>query len=527
MKTVSPSSINRLYSPSKCELRTWLRANTEVEEAPPGPFQVFLQEQGIRHEERVLEKLKIEFPDGIDIDGYNNPAATGETAAAIASGTGMIYQGKFEVETTELTGSPLRVIGYPDFLIRKGNGYLIADAKLARSVLKEKRDGTSAPKSDKKHIVLQLQLYGWLFRNQFPDLDFDLVVYNGAGGAERIAFGDQGQEAIDKLKRLLAIEDLPPQPAEPVGWSKCGVCGFFDHCWPKAEAAKDLGFVPDLNQGLVRKLWAEGINTYPELAQEMDATALADLKNKSAGSDDPDNLAGAGRILENVEALMTGTPLRRRNTGGLVQPDSSILEDDHFVMFDLEGVPPEQGDFEKIYLWGTQVFGVEKGEFRPAAAGFGDLGDQQGWDEFLRIARELLDRYPGIRFVHWAPYEKTKINSYIERFPNSDLATAEEVLESLLDLLPVTRQVAALPLPSYSLKVVEKLPQLVDFTGFHRSAEDVAKGDESIAAYMEAVEAGDGPRRDELMEQLSAYNQEDLEATWAVQSWLRHLVGAK
>jgi len=81
--------------------------------------------------------------------------------------------------------------------------------------------------------------------------------------------------------------------------------------------------------------------------------------------------------------------------------------------------------------------------------------------------------------------------------------------------------VVALPLPSYSLKVVEKLPQLVELTGFHRSAEDVAKGDESIAAYTEAVEAGDGARRDELMEQLAAYNQEDLEATWAVQKWLR------
>lgn len=64
-------------------------------------------------------------------------------------------------------------------------------------------------------------------------------------------------------------------------------------------------------------------------------------------------------------------------------------------------------------------------------------------------------------------------------------------------------------------------------TGFGRSAQDVGKGDESIAAYMEAVEAGDGRRREELMAQLAAYNQEDLEATWAVQSWLRHQVGAR
>lgn len=38
---------------------------------------------------------------------------------------------------------------------------------------------------------------------------------------------------------------------------------------------------------------------------------------------------------------------------------------------------------------------------------------------------------------------------------------------------------------------------------------------------MEAVESEDGARRDELMAQLAAYNQEDLEATWAIQTWLR------
>ena len=29
------------------------------------------------------------------------------------------------------------------------------------------------------------------------------------------------------------------------------------------------------------------------------------------------------------------------------------------------------------------------------------------------------------------------------------------------------------------------------------------------------------------MEQLAAYNQEDLEATWAVQCWLRHLANGR
>jgi hypothetical protein len=41
--------------------------------------------------------------------------------------------------------------------------------------------------------------------------------------------------------------------------------------------------------------------------------------------------------------------------------------------------------------------------------------------------------------------------------------------------------------------------------------------------YMEAVETDDMSRREEIVEALCAYNQEDLEATWAVQKWLRSL----
>ncbi len=70
--------------------------------------------------------------------------------------------------------------------------------------------------------------------------------------------------------------------------------------------------------------------------------------------------------------------------------------------------------------------------------------------------------------------------------------------------------------PSYSLKVVEKSEAVVALTGFSRSADDVTKGDDSIAAFIEAVETEDMTRRDAIVAAICAYNQEDLEATWAV-----------
>jgi predicted RecB family nuclease len=88
----------------------------------------------------------------------------------------------------------------------------------------------------------------------------------------------------------------------------------------------------------------------------------------------------------------------------------------------------------------------------------------------------------------------------------------------LLDLLPITQRSIALPLPSYSLKVVEK------YVGFKRSLEEVA-GDWAMAKYIEATEIEDRKQRDELMDQILTYNREDLEATWAVLNWLKSKSG--
>ncbi|MCK5241980.1 ribonuclease H-like domain-containing protein, partial [bacterium] len=72
----------------------------------------------------------------------------------------------------------------------------------------------------------------------------------------------------------------------------------------------------------------------------------------------------------------------------------------------------------------------------------------------------------------------------------------------------------ALPLPSYSLKVVE------EYVGYKRTMTEYG-GDWSIAKYIEAVETEDEKERDMVMDEILAYNREDLEATWKVFQWLQ------
>ena len=78
-----------------------------------------------------------------------------------------------------------------------------------------------------------------------------------------------------------------------------------------------------------------------------------------------------------------------------------------------------------------------------------------------------------------------------------------------------------MPLPSYSLKIIEKL------IGFERKEVEVGKGDDSIVAYTTARESNDPAVQAEIIESIRAYNEEDLAATWAVREWLVGLSGVR
>ena len=162
---------------------------------------------------------------------------------------------------------------------------------------------------------------------------------------------------------------------------------------------------------------------------------------------------------------------------------------------------------------GVQVFGNTPSAFVPAVAGFGDGGDREGWEQFLRNAAQMIQKYGNVPFVHWSSYEKTKVKLYMDRHGDPD-GIAAAVLENLFNLLPVVEDAVMLPLPSYSLKVVE------EYVGFERTQEEYG-GQWSMAQYIEATETKDEATRQKVMDQILKYNEEDLAATWAVLCWVQ------
>jgi predicted RecB family nuclease len=109
--------------------------------------------------------------------------------------------------------------------------------------------------------------------------------------------------------------------------------------------------------------------------------------------------------------------------------------------------------------------------------------------------------------------EVTHIKQYIDRHGDLD-GIANRVLSNLFDLRPLTKDSVALPLPSYSLKVVE------GYVGFQRTQEEYG-GAWSMAQFIMATETNDEAERNRRMGEILRYNEEDLSATWAVFEWLR------
>lgn len=484
---LTASDLYSYHQPSECDLRVFLRHKGE-EEAPPGPYEQVLFKLAERHEAAHLSI----FPMVVDLSEGLREEREHKTRQAVKERAPVLYQPALRAATT-LDGAQCEVVGDPDFLIQLQDGYIIRDSKIAKRI------------NDKDHpeILRQLELYGWLYEQTFGQPPLGLEVHSGPGDIVPILY-DGGRAALEALSVILRLKQAGSEFYSPVGWSKCDGCGFFGRCWPKAEKSRDVALVRDLDQNLARALHDIGVHTMDDLLLNLDEARLADFKRpwgkglRRVGDSGPAILRNARALAERKELLLQAPAIPGRP---------------NYVMFDLEGLPPHLDELDKIYLWGLQVYGERPSSYKAALAGFGVDGDRQGWENFLQIAQGIFAECGNLPFVHWHHYERTKVDLYIQRFGDRD-GIAARVRRNLLDLLPITQQALALPLPSYSLKIVEP------YLGFKRKKPE-ASGEWAMAKYIEAVETENPEQRAAVMDEILAYNQEDLEATWAVLTWLK------
>ncbi len=482
------SDIYAHLRPSPCPRRVYLKQQGE-EPAPPSPYDEVIARLGNEHEKTCLATL----PPAVDLSSVSPRDRAARTEAEIDKGTPVIYQGRLTATAT-IAGVRCEIVGEPDFLTGSKLGrWTIRDAKMSRRITEQ----------DHPEIMLQLGLYGWLLQQVTGNAPAGLQVHAGTGEVVDLPPYDGGESALNALDQIVRIRQ-DGEPYSPVGWSKCGGCGYHDICWKQAEKRHDAALVPGVDQNLAVALREVGVHTIADLLSKFTEARLAAFE-RPWGNRTQRVGKRAGSILLTAKAITTGKEI--------VIARPKLPDHQNWVMFDLEGMPPQLDETGKIYLWGMQVFGKQPGPYLGVTGGFGEDGDRQGWNTFLDRADSIFREYGDIPFVHWHHYERVHLDEYVERFGDDD-GIAARVRANLLDLLPITRDSIALPLPSYSLKVVEK------YVGFKRTQKEYG-GDWSMAKYIEATELENEAERSKVMDEILVYNEEDLKATWAVLEWLR------
>ena len=485
-ENLTASHLYSYYQPSQCGRRIYLQ-HLSVPEAEPSPYEQVLLELGERHEKAYLSTLeKVE-----DISSVSFANRISLTRSLIESRASIIYQPALRAES--IWGSTRRTIsGEPDFIVLKGDSYTIRDCKISRRI------------NDKDHpeILRQLELYGWLFEETVGHSPAGLEVVSGTGEIVEVPYYGGG-DALEVLHTVDHFQKIPEEPYNPVGWSNCRPCGYFERCWNMAESSNDLALVPEVDKGLVNELRSRGVKTIEELAG-LDEGFLFELK-RPWGKRVQKVGKKATTIIRQAKAIVEG---RELVIGKLPLPAT-----DNIVVFDVEGLPPHLDESDKVYLWGLKVFGTRVSSYMPALAEFGADGDRNGWLGFLENCSKIFSLYGDLPFIHWSAYEGSKVRTYIERYGDPE-GVAARVQGNLIDLLKVTKDAIVLPDYSYGLKRVEKL------AGYKRSLPE-ATGDWSMAKYIEATETQDPVQRQRVMNEILEYNREDLEATWAVLQWLK------
>jgi len=475
------------FSPSVCEKRLYFRFKGE-KESPPGPFEEVLFMLGERHEKNHVNSLGEYY----DVSKLLSDQQAAKTIELIQNNTPIIYQGVLSAEEV-INESTVEIIGIPDIMLHEDSAYIIRDCKLARHA------------DEKRHpeILAQLQVYGYLYEKTTEKKPIRLEALLGDSSITEISY-DNGNSAREILTEIFDIVNSTEAPYSPVGWSKCQDCHFKAICWDVAVQNNDVALVYGVDQHLARVFKNQGIANIDDMLSKYDEVTLSELK-KPWGKSFRKVGRSAKRILLQADAMEHGKNIFLKKI--------ELPENVNLAMFDIEGFPPYLDELEKIYLWGLQVYGEQHGPYMPALSSIESDGDRKGWEKFLATCQSVFDGYGDIPFIHWHSYEKTKVKLYMERYGDNS-GIAQRVLSNLFDLRPVTKDSIVLKEPSYSLKVVEKL------AGFKRSQDEYG-GTWAMAKYIEAVETEDPNVRDEIINDILKYNEEDLAAMWIVFQWLK------
>ena len=455
--------------------------------------------KGIEHEARHLQRLQAQH-DVVTIELGENTreslaAAAAATIASMQAGARIIYQGVFFDGTW---------LGKSDFLLRVEEPsakwpwrYEVADTKLALH--------------SKPYFIIQLCFYSEQLAAIQGTAPAYMHVILGDGHQERHRL-DHYHAYYRRLKER--FEAGIEHDTYPLKVKHCDVCAWDSICTQRREDDNHLSLVARIRRDQIKKL------------QGMQIASLAALASATA-QQRPDGMAESTFLTLHRQARLQQ---RQReafsaNGGGqkyfyeLLDPED---ENRGFallpkpapgdIFFDMEGDP--------LYLPGRgleYLFGVYAPDdpvpFRSFWA-HTPLEEKRAFERFVDYLTERRKNFPAMHVYHYAPYEKVALRKLMGLHDTRE-TEVDDLLrdEVLVDLYVVVRQGIAISQPSYSIKKLEA------FYEMKRETETRFGGD-SIVMYETWLQ---NRERQDLLEDIERYNQDDCRSTWMLREWLLKL----
>ena len=437
-----------------------------------------LQMRGDAHEAAHLDALKRAGDGVVEIPRSGDLAQDAEaTRAALAEGPTVVFQGAFLWRNWGGWSDFLKRIETPSDL--GAFSYEVTDAKLRR-------------RAHPKHL-LQLALYSDMLEEVQGAAPERAHLWLGGNTESTIRLERCRHYARLARARLEAFV-ADPEPTRPVPCADCALCRWSDHCNGVWKEEDSLFTVANITRSQVKKLEAAGVGTMEALAER-----AAPIRGMAEGT--LEKLTAQARL---QHARKTGGPeiqLRPAEPGKgfdlLPQPDQGD------VFYDIEGDPHYEGGLE--YLHGVW----HDGAFRAFWA-HDHAQEEQALVDLMEFLRERLDRHPGARIHHYAPYEVTALRRLAMRYGRCE-AFLDRLLRErrFVDLFAVVRGGLVASEPDYSLKSMEV------FYGIEREGEVVTAGG-SVVAYERWRETGE----QSILDEIEKYNRVDCESTQMLRDWL-------
>ena len=449
------------------------------------PFVQLLWERGVTHEAEIVLKIAVPF---VDLSAHDGLQKEQLTLSAMERGEPLIYSGRISSDD---------LVGEPDLLEKKGNGYVAGDIKSGAGE-EGSTDGDDG--KPKRHYAVQLALYTDILerlgysagRTPFvwdihgEVVSYDLMEMRGTRNPRRL--WDDYEELLSQARNIVS-QVTRTLPAYSAG--TCKDCVWYSTCMKNLEEANDLTLIPELGRSKRDNLLPR-ISSIRQLSQIRLGDYLEEGKSVFPGI----GAQTLEKYHERAKLLSTedGKPYLRHPV--------ALPPSDTELFFDIEVDPMR--DFCYLHGFVERVGGNNKAE-RFVYFFADNVSPEEEKRAFADAVHYMRNAQP-CTIYYYSKYERTIYKKLLQKYP--DVCTETE-LEALFDpthsidlYFDVVLKSTEWPTRDYSIKT------LAQYLGFNWKDTHP-----SGAASIEWFDRWVKTKNPEIRKRILDYNEDDCRAT--------------